>query len=221
MSLNMNPDFWHERWKQGQHGFHQPDVNPALVEHWSRLGVGTSERVFVPLCGKSLDMWWLRDRGHSVLGVELSPIAVRDFFREAGVEPNAGHEGRFAVLEAERIRILVGDFFELREEDLSNVRGVYDRAALVALPPNLRLAYAQALAEKLSRPVSMLLLAFESSTPEIAGPPFSVTEEEVRELYQRAFDVEVLHRGPFVEPPPNLRARGHETAADVVYAIRG
>lgn len=216
----MEPDFWHERWAQGQHGFHQSVVNPALVEHWPSLGLAPTDRVLVPLCGKSLDLWWLRDRGHSVLGVELSPIAVRDFFREASAEPEVHDEGPFTVSEIDRLRILGGNFFDLRPSDLVGVRGVYDRAALIALPPNQRLAYTRALVEKLPRPVSMLLLTFESSTPSIPGPPFSVAENEVRELYEPAFRVEVLRHGPFVDVPPNLRARGHETAADVVYVIR-
>lgn len=216
----MDPDFWHERWAQGQHGFHQSAVNPALIEHWPGLGLDVTDRVFVPLCGKSLDLWWLRDRGHSVLGVELSPIAVRDFFHEANVEPKVFTDGAFTVSEIDRLRVLGGNFFDVRAGELAGVRGVYDRAALIALPPNLRLAYARALTEKLPRPVSMLLLTFESSSPGVAGPPFSVTEEEVRELYEPAFRVHVLRRGPFVEAPPNLRARGHETVADVVYAVR-
>lgn len=217
----MHPEFWLDRWKQGQHGFHRSSVNPALVDHWDRLGLDPNERVFVPLCGKSLDLRWLAERGHSVLGVELSPIAVRDFFAEAGLEPKTFREGPFEVFEAGRIRILRGDVFDVGAEQLAGVRGVYDRAALIALPPNLRIAYVRALAEKLPRPVSMLLLAFESQSPDVQGPPFCVGEAEIRQLYEPAFRVEVLHHGPFEEPPPNLKGRGHERVADVSYLIEG
>src|SRR5690348_16859061 len=109
----MDRDFWHQRWADSQIGFHQSVTNPALVEHWDKLGLRADDGVFVPLCGKSLDLWWLRDRGHSILGVELSPVAVRDFFREAGVEPTSRREGPFVVSETERVRILQGDFFDL------------------------------------------------------------------------------------------------------------
>src|SRR5689334_25114233 len=102
----MDPNFWRERWKQGQHGFHRSDVNPALVEHWPRLGLDARAAVFVPLCGKSLDLWWLRDRGHAVTGVELSAIAVRDFFAEANVEPKTSRQEPFAVSETAGLRIL-------------------------------------------------------------------------------------------------------------------
>jgi thiopurine S-methyltransferase len=215
----MHSDFWIDRWKQGQTGFHQSSVNPALLEHWGALGVQPSDRVFVPLCGKSLDLLWLRERGHSVLGVELSPIAVRDFFREAALVPTISREGPFEISEANGIRVLQGDFFDLSAEDLAGVRAVYDRAALIALPPNLRIAYARALAEKLPRPVAMLLLGFESRTPSIDGPPFCVGEEEIRNLYEPAFRVDVLHRGAFAEAPPNLRSRGHELVADMTYLL--
>lgn len=216
----MDPNFWTERWKHGDTGFHQADVNANLAERWDSLGLEASDRVLVPLCGKSLDMKWLRDRGHPVLGVELSPIAVRDFFASLGVEPEMSQSGPFEVSEANGIRILQGDFFGLRTEDLGGIRGVYDRAALIALPPNLRLAYARTLTEKLPRSVRMLLVSLESSLPNVPGPPFSVYETEVRELYAPALDITVLNRTPFEEPPPNLRARGHQAVANVVYALR-
>lgn len=215
----MDPDFWRSRWQEGQIGFHQADVNPGLVEYWPALGVEPSDRVLVPLCGKSLDMWWLRKRGHRVLGVELSAIAVRDFFAAAELSPTVTRTDRFEVSEAEGVRILQGDFFDLRAEDLKDVRGVYDRAALIALPPNLRLAYARSLAEKLPRSVRILLICLESSKSGIGGPPFSVEEKEVRELYEPGFKVELVQRTPFEDPPPHLQARGHEKIANATYTV--
>jgi len=215
----MDPNFWQDRWKQGQIGFHRSDVNPFLVEHWGALGLQANDRVFVPLCGKSLDMLWLRDRGHSVLGVELSPIAVRDFFVAAWLTPEVSRSNAFEVSNTKGIEIRQGDFFALGAEDFVGVRAVYDRAALIALPPNLRVAYARALREKLPKSVRMLLVVLEANPASTGGPPFSVTEKEVRELYEPAFDIKVLHRGPFEEPPPHLKDRGHATVADVVYEL--
>jgi thiopurine S-methyltransferase len=215
----VDPDFWKQRWQEGQIGFHQVEVNPRLVEYWPTLGLPSGGTVLVPLCGKSLDMWWLHERGHPVTGVELSPIAVRDFFAAAQVEPAMSRTDRFEISEAKGVRILQGDVFLLRAEDLRNVAAVYDRAALIALPPNVRLAYARALAEKLPQRVRMLLICLESDKAGLGGPPFSVDEKEVRDLYEPAFRVEVVHRSAFEEAPPHLRARGHDKIADVVYTI--
>src|SRR4030042_914462 len=83
----MNPDFWLERWQRNEIGFHQPEINAHLQDFWGQLAVPAGGQVFVPLCGKSRDLLWLRARGHRVLGVELSPIAVRDFFAENALTP--------------------------------------------------------------------------------------------------------------------------------------
>jgi thiopurine S-methyltransferase len=169
-------------------------------------------------------MKWLRERGHPILGVELSPIAVRDFFLEAGLDPKTSRQGPFEVSEAGGFRLLQGDFFDLDAADLAAVRGVYDRAALVALPADLRRAYALALTEHLPPSASILLLSFEYEPSQTSGPPFSVAEPEIIELFEPAFKVEVLHRTPAAAPsseiPAGLRERGVNAFADVVYAIR-
>src|SRR3546814_8142059 len=85
----MDPDFWQQRWRDNRIGFHRDGVLPLLEKHWPSLGLATGSRVFVPLCGKSLDMAWLAARGHRVLGVELSPLAVGQFFDENGLAPRS------------------------------------------------------------------------------------------------------------------------------------
>src|SRR5690348_8907776 len=145
-------DYWIERWKREDTAFHQDEINPYLRRYWQELHLppasatvrsGKSE-VFVPLCGKSRDMLWLRNQGYSVLGVELSPVAVQAFFEENGYTPR--HVARekttqldqfdpFNRWEANDIRILCGDFFDLSKDDLAMTSAVYDRASLVALPP--------------------------------------------------------------------------------------
>lgn len=216
----MDPDFWRDRWQKNLIGFHQSTVSEKLARYWPALDLDPSSLVFVPLCGKSNDMRWLRDRGHPILGVELSPIAVRDFFLEAGTDPKTTRQGRFQVSEAGGFRLLQGDFFDLGADDLAGVGGVYDRAALVALPRDLRRAYARALTDHLPLSVRILLVSFEYEASQASGPPFSVPEAEVRELFEPAFNVEALHRTPSIEVPPNLRAQGVDAFADVVYAIR-
>jgi thiopurine S-methyltransferase len=131
----MEEEFWLERWDRGQIGFHQREVNPDLRRSWPDLGLAPGDPVFVPLCGKSRDMGWLRSQGHPVLGVELSPRAVSDFFSESGLEPEWRRHRKLRVAEAGGVRIHQGDFFDLTAEDLAGVGAVYDRAALIALPP--------------------------------------------------------------------------------------
>ncbi len=183
----MEHAFWHARWQEGRIGFHQADINPWLRQYWSRLGVPGDARVLVPLCGKSGDMLWLREQGHPVVGVELSDLACRDFFVEHGtqVTPVAVPEGH--TRERDGITLWCADIFALGGEHWGEVAAVYDRAALIALPPSMRRAYATHLREQLASGVEMLLVTLEFPGGE--GPPFSVTEAEVRQLFEPAFTV--------------------------------
>ena len=75
-------EFWKNRWKNNQTGWHREEYNEMLVKHWPSLNIGANCNVLVPLCGKSLDMRWLAEQGHSVLGLELVEEAVHAFFQE-------------------------------------------------------------------------------------------------------------------------------------------
>lgn len=216
----MEADFWLERWRSGQIGFHQAEINAALRSHWGSLRVPAGAKVFVPLCGKSRDMAWLRGQGHPVVGVELSRIAVRDFFAENGLKPTVSTQGRFERWEAEGVTLLCGDLFDLEPADLAGVAGVYDRASLVALPPEMRPRYAEAMRRVLPDGARMLLLTWSYPDGEMAGPPFSVAESEVRRLYADAFDVELLSRAESLAQDPELRRRGLTSLVENVFAIR-
>ena len=211
--------FWRERWEQNQIPFHQAEVNPLLEQFWTSLALDAESPVFVPLCGKSRDMHWLREQGHRVVGVELSPIACRDFFADAGMEPRLFDHGSFQVYEAEGYRLLCGDLFALSTVDLEGVSAVFDRASLFAFPAERRRDYARAMGNVLSPGARTLLLTFEYETGTMTGPPFSVTEEEVLELYGGAFDVEQLsHAGGF-PAGPRFEPRGLETIALAAYRL--
>jgi thiopurine S-methyltransferase len=212
----MDPDFWHARWRERQIAFNQPETNPLLVEHWRTLGVRRDALVFVPLAGKSIDMRWLRKQGHSIVAVELSPVAIAEFFDESGLSPTRTTEGPFEVWRADGYRVLQGDFFDLREEHLEGVEAVYDRAALIALPPPLRAAYSRALAERLPASAGILLIAMESHPIAADGPPFTVQEDEVRSLFRPAFHVEVLERTAFEQVTRGDRV---VSRASVAYAL--
>lgn len=138
----MDARFWLECWERQEIGFHQRNINAQLRRFWPELGLTRGDAVFVPLCGKSSDMIWLHARGHPVLGVELSPVAVAAFFAENGLAPRRARQGKLDVADSGGIRILRGDFFDLTAADLAGIAAVYDRAALIAMPSAMRERYA-------------------------------------------------------------------------------
>lgn len=194
----MHPEFWHERWRSGRIGFHQTDYNETLTRVWPTLGLPAGSRVLVPLCGKTRDLLWLRDAGYDVIGVELSPVACAAFFEENGLTATTGPFSRFHAWRSERITLLQGDVFDL-PPDLA-VDAVYDRAATIALPRDLRVRYAQTIGA-LTRPETpLLLVTLDYPQAERDGPPFAVPPADVERLYGVDFDVKHLGRRPGAEP---------------------
>ncbi|RMD78747.1 MAG: thiopurine S-methyltransferase, partial [Gammaproteobacteria bacterium] len=179
------PGFWEARWAQGRTGFHQPRPNPLLERHWAALGVPPEAPVLVPLCGKSLDMVWLRQQGHPVVGVEVVEQAVAAFFAERGLRPRRRPAGAAVLWEAGGYRILQGDLFALGPEEVGPVGACYDRAALVALPRSARRRYVAHLGRLLPAAAPCLLITLDYPPGEMEGPPFSVPPEEVWELWGR------------------------------------
>ena len=186
----MEKNFWHQRWQEGRIGFHQADINAYLTQYWSYLDISEGAQILVPLCGKSRDMLWLREQGYAVLGVELSDIACRDFFLEAGEEVEAVTLGNYHRRERDGITLLCADLFELPWELFKPVKAVYDRAALIALPEEMRQRYAERMAQRLQSGVKVLLISLEHNLQ--SGTPFSVPEVDVRALFEPAFTVERL-----------------------------
>lgn len=191
-----HPDYWRQRWVEGSTGWHRDGINPQLAKWWPRLQMQGTESVLVPLCGSSLDLQWLASQGHEVFGAEASDLAVERFFLAADVEPEyrALGDGSIEVVEAGSIHIFCGDFFELRQADFPPLQSAYDRAALVAMPPATRPAYMQQLHALLAPGAVVLLVSFEYPQAIKSGPPFSVEEDEIRELAEGLFDVELLDR---------------------------
>lgn len=179
----MNSDFWIKKWENGETRFHQTNFHPQLVKHVGFFSPGT---ILVPLCGKTLDMVFLARKGFTVIGVELSPIACRDFFTENNIPFREKAVKNFLIFESDQITLWCGDFFQLPRDVWAKVTGVYDRAALIALPQDLRIKYAN---EFWFNNLKILLLTLEYPDQFIQGPPFSVTESEVKTLYP-AFSIE-------------------------------
>lgn len=187
----MDAKFWHDRWQEGRTGFHEGRVNRMLEAHIGALGLGGGDRVFLPLCGKAVDIPWLLSRGYRVAGAELSEIAVRDLFGEMGVVPEVTQTGAHRCHAAEGLAIYVGDIFALGAETLGPVDAVYDRAALVALPEAMRRRYAAHLAD-LTGAAPQLLVTFEYDQTAMEGPPFSVDTAEVARCHGTRYSATVL-----------------------------
>lgn len=216
----MDADFWLQRWRENQIGFHQARPTPALERYWSVLGLPRGSRVFVPLAGKSLDLLWLAAQGHRVLGVELSALAVEQFFADNALTP-AVHESRYGRHHvAGAIELIHGDAFALDEAALADCAGVYDRAALIALPPAMRARYAGELYARLPAGCRGLLVTLEYPQAQKKGPPFSVEEPEVRTLYEPRWDVERLERRDVLADEPRFVAEGVTALASTAYRLR-
>lgn len=184
----MDANFWHSKWERNEIGFHTANANPLLVEHFDALALAPDSRLFLPLCGKTLDIHWLLDKGHRVVGAELSQLAIEQLFNELGVAPTISHVGKLDHFAAENIDLYVGDIFDLSPEVLGPVDAIYDRAALVALPEAMRSRYTAHLT-KITRQAPQLLICFEYDPSQHEGPPFSITADEVQRHYEQQYSV--------------------------------
>lgn len=204
----MDPDFWQTRWRSNQIGFHQLEIHPDLRRFYPRLAPRGGGRIFVPMCGKSLDLLWLHGQGLAVLGVELVPQAVDAFFQENALAAQHRLEAVFRRSQWESLEILCGDYFLLGKEELRGVTMVYDRGALEAMPPAMRQGYARHLGQLVEAGTRFLVVAHEYDQEEMAGPPFSIPHSELAALYAASFTIEPLSRRDTLADTPTLRQRG-------------
>lgn len=191
----MEHTFWHDKWEKGEIGFHQSEIHPMLVKFADQVGLAEPCRVFVPLCGKSNDMTFMLERGCEVVGIELSQLAVTQYFESLGVEPEIEECGKLTRYSAPDITIYCGDIFALTPEQLGTVDVVYDRAALVALPQDMRQQYCQRICT-LTAGARQMLITFDYDQSAIAGPPFSIPSAEIERNYGRYCEIHALHSEP-------------------------
>ena len=217
----MQHDFWHDRWRTAQIGFHRSSVDDNLIHHWHGLSLPEGARILVPLCGKSLDLLWLRQRGHKVVGIELSDIALQAFFVENGVAARRRALPHFDLYEATNLECFRGDLFELTSERLGKVAAVYDRASLVSWAPEQRGRYVEHLWALTGTGRHTLLVTLEYPQAEMKGPPFSVDSEEVHRLYSRHHSIYELGRRDVLGNEPRMRARGLSSLTEVCYRMTG
>lgn len=206
----MDTNFWVEKWESNQIGFHLPAANPLLVKHFKSLSLPKGSRVFLPLCGKTLDIAWLLAQGYQVVGAELVEMAIIQLFEELGVTPEIKEIGKIKRYSAPHLDVLVGDIFDIDQETLGDLNAVYDRAALVALPKELRTKYTAHL-KTITKMAPQLLITFEYDQSLFSGPPFSVDTSEVQRHYERNELLEIL------DVPGGIR--GQYPAKECVYKL--
>jgi thiopurine S-methyltransferase len=215
----LQPEFWHDRWRKRQIGFHQSAVDKRLQQYWPDLGLATGSRVFVPLCGKSLDLLWLRERGHCVAGIDLSAIALESFCMENGIAARRRTLAELEEYEAADLELYCGDFFALSAKLLGAVAAVYDRAALIAWTPEQRTAYVDHMTALTSPGTQTLLITTEYPQAQMPGPPFSVNADDVVRLYARNYTVRELGKHDILANEARLRSRGITQLHEACYLL--
>lgn len=189
-------------------------MNPLLERYFERVWTKPS-RVLVPLCGKAHDLQWLAERESppAVVGVEFVDEAAAAFFAERSIVP----ERRGRIRSAHGVDIVSGDFFSVEPPEVGGVfDAIYDRAAMVALPPEMRGAYVQHLRSLAGPGARVLLITFVHNLG--GGPPFSIEADEVHRRYEGAH-VELLEDTDILEGS-SFATRGATVAREQAWSIR-
>ncbi len=207
---------WLQSWRDKRTEFHQALVYPLLIRFWPTLHLPHGSRIFVPLCGKSMDMIWLAEQGHHVIGVELSPIAVEAFFNENGLHPIKQRIGNFTQWQDGRITILCGDYFSIAKEALGDIDTVYDRAALTALPEDLRSRYVDQLLLITPDKTEIFLLTTEDAEEHETLIHSLGVSEEITTLYSTGFTINLAHVESIYEKLPE---HPHQPPIRVEYKV--
>jgi thiopurine S-methyltransferase len=215
----MTPDFWTERWKKNEIGFHQKSVHELLERYWPEVGAKPRSSVLVPLAGKSLDMVWLVESGHEVLGIELSELAVGDFFKERGLKPEAVSQASGTLNFGGPYSLWCGDFFAVPASATAHIGAVYDRASLVALPPAMRAAYAKQLMALTPKGARMLLISLDYDPSQMNGPPFPVPPREVAQLFQPYASVRLLEEREVISTHPQFISKGVTSLRESAFVL--
>lgn len=210
----MDIDFWEDKWEKNQIGFHLNEVNPILVKYYGELSLDKNARIFLPLCGKTQDIVWLLSKGHKIVGVEFSELAIQQLFQELNIKPNITTIANFKRYSTGGLDIFVGDFFNLTSEMLGCVDAVYDRAALVALPLAMREKYTAHL-RLITKDVPQLLVTFIYDQNLLKGPPFSVSNDEVHKHYSKYYKIDLLENSEL-----EGKFKGKVTAQESVWLLK-
>ncbi len=213
----MENEYWLERWNDGRTGFHLDQFNPLLIKHWPSTGASSGELVFVPLCGKSLDMIWFQQQGHFVVGSELSEKAVTDFFYEQRLKSSQQPANSHQYWQSKKIGIIQGDFFTMEAGSVP-AKYIYDRAALIALPEDKQEDYINQLLTVAPDVEQILLCTVEYDESIMPGPPFSVTPDRVDHLFNDRFSIDLLETRD-TKPSPSHQEKGLTVITDHVFKL--
>jgi thiopurine S-methyltransferase len=190
----MELSYWQSRWRKGNTGFHMQNGYTGLHKHWKSLPIPDSPDVLVPLAGKSVDMQWIAEQGGNVTGIEISEIAIQQFFESLGETPVVRSYADFNIYTSDQIKIWRGNFLKLPEAKMPVFDLIYDKAALVALPPQMRKEYVEKIKSLTGPQTRILLHGYSYNQQEMNGPPFSVPEKEIEELYGSQFSINLLEK---------------------------
>ena len=219
----MDIDFWRKRWNEEKTAFHQRHINPYLAYYYGEKGPSREKRsvlkVFVPLCGKSKDLLWLSENGYESVGVECSELAVEHFFSEQQLDFDKSRTGEHVSYKTGNLEILLGDFFTLAAEDVGRVTDIYDRASLIALPMDMRKEYVKKITQLQAPGTRTLLITLAYPQTEMEGPPFSVSDDEVSELYSDNYQIDKLASRNIIEDEPRFKDRGLTSLTETAFKL--
>ncbi|MGJ3256789.1 MAG: thiopurine S-methyltransferase [Alcanivorax sp.] len=214
----MNPEFWHQKWHNSELGFHLSQVHPLLQRYLGELSLKAGHTVFLPLCGKTLDIGYLLEQGYRVIGAELSEKAVTDLFASLNRQPaTTPWQGGIRYQHGD-LTVFQGDIFLLQAEDIEATDALYDRAALIALPDTMRERYARHLMA-LTDKAPQLLITLEYDQQQMDGPPFSVGKKQVKNLYESHYRIAPLSRKMILDHEPLFRERGLTAIYENVFLL--
>jgi len=212
--------FWHNKWEKNEIGFHLQNFHPLLEKYSEQIFSGHTD-IFVPLCGKTADLRYLSRLDKKVVGVELSEIAAKAFYQEQFEILNpvskTTDKKMFQRYSEQNVQILVGDYFSLNSSLLNNATGIYDRAALVALPEDMRKLYVEQI-KNICPTASMLLIALDYEQSKMSGPPFSVVPQEINQLFSFA-KIKQLSRKNIIDKEPKFISKGLTSFYQTAYHI--
>jgi thiopurine S-methyltransferase len=216
----MENSYWLDKWQKNDIAFHEQDINADLIAYIHELNLKPGDYIFVPLCGKTKDMFWLAEKGFNVIGIELSPIACSVFFAELNIKPHVTKQSKFTKYQNNNIVLFCGDLFNLISSDLPIIHAVYDCKALIALSSDLRKKYIDHIVKCLGKKITILLFTRETSC-QVKPPPFPISKAEVDLLYGSYFDVRLLKNLSITDIPDRLVNKGYAEMTESVYLISG
>lgn len=216
----MEISYWQSRWQNDKTGWHMQQVFSPLKTYWNSLQLAKGATVFVPLCGKSLDLEWLVNQGHYVVGIDMSVKAVHELTKRHNEPFEESSKGSFTCYKSNSMELWRGDVFKLQKRWLPAIDAIYDKAALIALPPEMRKAYVITLKSFLQPHTQIFINCFEYNQNEMSGPPFAVFRDELESLWGDQFNIKLLHAQSLFDELTNFHRRGlHSYLKEKIYRL--